>query len=488
MVKRIRKITLVLPNALWSGVRRFNIHPYSLCILASVLRNRYEVVILDANLLNLSPEEAAERIAMGSPDVVGVSCMSIEYAKAAHLLAKLVKEKMPQVITVLGGVYPTVLPEFALKDEHFDYLILSEGEYRFRRLLEAIESGYDCTALEGTACRNGRAMVINPVTDYIDDLDSIPLPAYDLVDFSAYANQHNQYSLYNNPRVHPYAVTVTSRGCPFDCVFCSSKTIQGRKCRMRSSENVLREIDWLVQQFHIQELIFLDDNLMLDRNRVIRILTGLIERNYGIKWKATNVPTFFLDEELLTLMKQSGCYQITLPIESGNEHVLKEVIHKPLKLTKAREVIDVAKRLDLEIASLFVIGLPGETWDQILDTIRFADEIDVDWVAFSIATPLPQTDLFKLAREKGFIDPKFDFSDFEYFGFGHGSISTDEFTPSELQMLRAIEWDRINFKTKEKQETIARMNSITLDEVHQWRVSTRRNCGVNVQYKNRSSA
>ena len=479
----IRKVLIALPNAQWSGTRQFNIHPYAACILASVLRDRYEVRILDANLENLTLEESVSRILEFSPDVVGISSMSIEYAQSCHQLAKLLKERSEKTITVMGGAYPTLLPEVAAQDENIDYVVLSEGERRFPELLDALQEGCSLEDMDGIAFLEKGRVRINPQRSFIEDLDSVPFPAYDLVDFHGYADRHNRYSLYNNPRHLPYGVIMSSRGCPFHCVFCSSNHIHGRKCRMRSAQNVLEEIDLLVRERGVKEIIFLDDNLLLDRKRFVEILNGLRDRNYDLRWKATNIPAFSLDDDLLDLMKATQCYQVTLPIESGNEEVLRNIIRKPLNLKKAVKVIESAKKRGFEVACLFVIGLPGETWDQILETVNFADSIDVDWVVFSIATPLPKTELYEIAKRMGYLEPDFNFSDFRFFGFGHGSITTDEFTPQELQMLRAIEWDRINFRTEEKRKKIALMNSISLEEVRLWRTSTRRNTGGYVKYE-----
>jgi anaerobic magnesium-protoporphyrin IX monomethyl ester cyclase len=482
----IKKILLVIPNALWSGVRLYNIHPYAASIIAATIRDKYSVEILDANLKNSSLDETIRKIKESSPDMVGLSTMSIEYAKSSHKLAARIKKEMPKITIVMGGAYPTLLPELAIKDENIDYIVLSEGEVRFPKLIDSLNKGLDIAKMEGIAFRKNNKPIINMHTEYQTDLNKIPFPAYDLVNFEDYSKSNNQYSLYNNPRYLPYAVTISSRGCPFKCVFCSSKNISGRKFRWRSAENVLKEIDWLVKEYGIKELIFLDDNLLVKRKRIETILNGLIDRNYDLHWKAINVPTFALDDNLLRLMKKSGCYQVSLPIESGNSHVLKNIIHKPLDLDKAREVIKLAKKYEFEIICCFVIGFPGETWDQILESVNLGDELNVDWVVFNIATPLPKTELYEIAKEKGYLELGFNYSDFKFFGYGHGSITTEEFTPTELQMLRALEWDRINFKTKEKQEKIAMMNSISMEQLHKWRVSTRRTIGVNVDYSNAS--
>jgi len=483
----MKKIMLVIPNALWAGHRLYNIHPYASAIIASAIRDKYDVQILDANLSDRSMEYIMGKISDYSPDLIGISTMSIEYAEASHMLTSQLKKVMPEIQIIMGGSYPTLLPELAMKDGNVDYLVLQEGEFRFPKLLESIENNErDIDKLEGIAYRKNKKPIINKPTGYPEDLDKIPFPAYDLVNFKDYSSRNNKYSLYNNPRYLPYGVTITSRGCPYFCNFCSTVNIHGRKIRYRSPENVLAEIDWMVEEYGIKELIFLDDNLLLNRKRIVTILNGLIERNYDLHWKAINVATFALDDELLGLMKKSGCYQVSLPIESGNPRVLRKIIRKPLNLQKATKVVDMAKKWGMEIICCFVIGFPGETWDEIMDSVNLADEIDVDWVVFNIATPLPRTELFETAKNGGYLERDFNYSDFEFFGYGHGSITTDEFTPKELQMVRALEWDRINFKTKEKQEKIAIMNSITMDQLQKWRVSTRRTIGVNVDYEEKT--
>jgi anaerobic magnesium-protoporphyrin IX monomethyl ester cyclase len=483
----IKKVLIVIPNARWSGIRQYNTHPYAACLVAATIKDKYEVEILDTNLKNHSLDYTIDKIKETAPDLIGLSSMSIEYSQSSHKLTALIKKELPEITIVMGGAYPTLLPEVVFKDKNIDYLVLAEGEIRFPKLLDSLNNGLDTDKLDGIASRKNDKPIINAPIGYENDLDKIPYPAYELVNYEDYSTKNNQYSLYNNPRYLPYGVTITSRGCPFKCVFCSSKDIMGRTVRNRSAENVLKEIDWLVKEYGIREVIFLDDNLFLNKERIKAILNGLIERNYDLHWKAINVPAFSLNDELMGLMKKSGCYQVSLPIESGNEHVLKNIIRKPLNLKKACEVIDLAKKYEFETIACFVIGLPGETWDQILDSVNFADKINVDWVVFNIATPLPNTELYDIAKKGGYLEPGFNYTDFEFFGYGHGSITTDDFTPIELQMLRAFEWDRINFKTKEKQEKIALMNSITMKQLHEWRVSTRRSIGVNVDYNTDSS-
>jgi MoaA/NifB/PqqE/SkfB family radical SAM enzyme len=273
-------------------------------------------------------------------------------------------------------------------------------------------------------------------------------------------------------------MTSTSRGCPFKCVFCCTESIYGSSIRYQTADRVLKEIDWLVGEYGIKEIIFLDDNLVLDRKRFVQILEGLIKRDYDLHWKSVNLATFALDDELLELMVESGTYQLLLPVESGNQHVLTNLLRKPLRLEKVPGIVKKAKELGLETQAGFIIGTPGETWDQIRDTFRFAEQLDVDMVVFHVATPLPRTHLTQMAIDHGALPADFSFHPDHFFGFGKGVLTTDEFTPELLQMARALEWDRINFPTLEKRKRFIKIAGISLEELEDWRKQTLRKAGI----------
>ena len=190
-----------------------------------------------------------------------------------------------------------------------------------------------------------------------------------------------------------------------------------------------------------------------------------------------------MDEPLLEKMKESGCYQITLSIESGSPHTLR-LMKKPVILEKTYPLIKKIKELGMDIICRFIIGYPGETWDDIRQTFRYAEEIDVDYVLFSIATPFERTEMYEVAKRDGNLPSDFSFENPKYYGFGKGLITTKEFTPSELEILRAFEWDRINFKTEAKKKKITELCGITLEELDIWRKETRRNLGVDVEAAN----
>ena len=474
------KIVLTQPNYAWLGKRALQMPPYTLALLNACLKQEHDVQLFDPNYNNRTEKEVFQFFQEAQPEIVGVSSISTEYIKAAKLLTAIIKEASPNSIVIQGGTIPTVTLETAMKDPNVDYWIIGEGELRLPRLLEELGKRQpDLSSIDGLAYWEDGVAKISPPGGFIEDLDSVPFADYGNLSLLDYGNKVLKYSPQLLPRKFPYAVTVTSRGCPYRCVFCAASTVSGRKIRFRSASNILNEIDMLYQA-GVREIIFLDDHFLGNRKRAVEIMQGLMARKYDLTWKCVNLTIFLLDREILELMKESGCYQMTLSIESGNQHVLDKIIKKPVKLTAVPGILDVAKSLGFETIANFVIGFPGETWEQIRETFRFAESINADLVNFHVATPMPQTELMEICLRDGYLPKDYSIEESVPAGYAKGLISTTEFTPSELEILRAFEWDRINFSSAERRETIARIEGISLQEMEQWRVNTRRKYGVNV--------
>ena len=473
---------LAIPNTRWFGNRHSPMFPYTQGIINASLKDRYDVRILDADLENLSSEDVGRRIRDYQPDVVGISCMSMGYYTNFREVASLTKQECPDSTVVVGGIFPTQIPNALMKDGNVDFSVLGEGEFRFPELLRRLQREEGVDDMDGLAFRSGGDVMVNGVESYVQNLDDVPLPSYKGIDFDSYANQGVKYNLYLYPKRFPHAVTTTSRWCAFDCTFCSSKAINGPKIRYRSSDSVLKEIDELVEM-GVKDVIFLDDNLYLNKPRINKILDGLIERGYDFGWKSSSAAVYALDGSLLEKMAQSGCYQVAFAIEAGTQEAL-DLMKKPKGiLGNVGGLVRKTKSLGLNANGMFVIGTPGETWAQIRETFKLAEELDLDYSAFSIATPLPQTELFRTAKEREFLPPGFDFDEEHFRGFSRANITTPDFTPTELETVRAYEWDRINFATEEKARKIAEMGGLSMEEVEKWRVSTRRGLGVEVEYE-----
>ena len=474
------KILLTQPNYAWFNKRTWKMPPYTLAILNACLEKEHNVQLLDPNYSNMSKEEVLNYIKEADPEIVGVSSVSTEYIKASRIMNTIIKEASPNSIVIQGGIIPTVMLKSAMRDPNVDYWIIREGEFSFPGLLKELKNSQpDLSLIDGLAYWENGIAKINPPNEFIEDLDSIPLPNYGNLNLIDYGNRVLKYSAGLLPRKFPYAVTITSRGCPYRCIFCAASTVSGRKIRFRSASSVLNEIEML-HKIGAREIIFLDDHFLGDRKRAIEIMHGLIKCKYNLTWKCVNLTIFDLDKEILDLMKNSGCYQMTLSIESGSQYVLDKIIKKPVKLVNVSEIMDMAKSIGFETIANFVIGFPGETWEQIRATFRFAESINVDLVNFHIATPLPKTELMEICLREGCLPKEFDIDENPTYGYSKGLISTTEFNPFELEILRAFEWDRINFATPVRKKAIARIEGISIQELEQWRINTRRKCGVNV--------
>ena len=473
------RLVLFIPNTRWKGKRPWTMIPHAATILTALLKDLFDFMIIDANGANLPEELCKSQLQAFTPDAILVSALSVEYHAQYHAALAIAKEACPNATTVLGGVYPTVLGEEALKDPNVDYIFLGHAEERIVDFLNLLFNGENSSVRNlagvGFVDLNGK-QVINPVTTYIGDVKQPVQPDYSLLDMKPYLVQDSIMYQCNSDR--PSASIITSYGCPANCVFCAARTISGRRVLYRPVEHVMEEVDYLVKELGVRELIFLDDALISNRKRIIALLEAIIERNYGLIWKAGTVAAWHLDDDLLKLMKKSGCVLVNISVESGSSRVLKEIIRKPLKLEIVAPLVKKCRDLGIPCGANFVIGFPGETWDEIRETFHFAELCDFDVVHFHIATPLPKTDLYHIAKDQQLLPNDFSFTDPQFFGYAQGFITTDEFSPFELSVLRAFEWDRINFSTPEKATRVQKLYQVTEAQLNEHRRNTRRKLGV----------
>lgn len=476
------KIVLFLPNTRWYGKRPWLLIPHSALLLTSIIKARFDFCILDANAVDLSEEECLVQLKEMNPKIFLVSGVSVEYFQQYHKSFELAKLANKDCITVFGGVYPTVMGEEALEDTNIDYIFIGHAESRAPEFLQFLLDGEYASAkkLAGVGFREkSRGTVINPISYFLSDIKSneaVVKPDYSLIDIKTYLKR--QIRDYNYNFLGTTAVLLTSYGCKYNCVFCASRTIRGKGVVFRPVEHVLEEIEWFMKEHGVKHLSFLDECFLEDRKRTEAILNAFIERGYNLTWKMPNVSAWHLDDELLELMKRSGCKMITVSVESGSEKVLHKIIRKPLKLDIFPGIIKKCRQLDIDIAANFIIGLPGETWDEIRQTFKLAEELDFDLVAFHIATPYPKTDLYRITKEQQLLPKDFDFRNPKYFGTSQGFITTREFSPFELMVLRSFEWDRINFKNPEKISKMAQLMNMTVEQLNEHRKQTRIKCGV----------
>ncbi|MFH1966699.1 MAG: radical SAM protein [Patescibacteria group bacterium] len=381
------KVILVSPS--------FNVHtvapPLGLGYIASVLLNNgHQVEILDPSKEKLSLDEITEIIITKNPDVLGLSILTPRYNTSKELIAK-VKEKAPQIKIIVGGAHISALPEISIQDIKADYAAVGEGEYTLLELLEHLQGNRKLEDIPGLIYYQDGIIKSNLRRPNIENLDSIPFPAWHLMDPREYPPMPHQFFF----KKYPVAPIMTTRGCPHICSFCAAESIWGRKYRTRSVKNIVDEIELLVTKYGVKEIHIEDDNFTLIKKHALDVCNEIIRRKLDIVWKCPNgVRADSLDDELLAKMKESGCYQLAFGIESGNQEILNSV-NKHLDLKIIPEAVRRAKDAGLEVHGFFMIGFPNETFQTAMDTIRFSRSIGLDVANYATLAYLPGSALFR---------------------------------------------------------------------------------------------
>lgn len=465
-----KKVVLALPNFRWRDSMSnllWDYTPYGLCMLAAVIEDKYDVIIIDAYKEDLTEDEFSLRIRKEKPDIVGLTVLIDYFGKTLHRAAELVKQCNSRITVVAGGVYATTNIDKVMQDVNVDYLIAGEGEFTFPLLLDKINSKEQIQE-DGIYYRRAGNLIGKGRSKLIQDLDGLPLPAYHLLSYDKYI-QSTLKNRVNLPAAMPYSEIFTSRGCPYHCCFCQVKYILGQNFRARSAENVLKEVDWLINSYGIKSIVVMDDNFLVNRERAIKIISGFAER--GLEWKMANTAVFLVDDELLEHIAKSGCRNLSFAIESGTYRVLHEVIHKPIKSFEGViQIVRKAQSLGIYVEANFIIGFPNETWEEIRGTLRFAERLDADYVRIFTAIPLPHTELYDECLKRKCLIEGYEPENIDW---KQGFIETEEFSREDLLMLRTYEWDRINFSNPDKcNKTMAKMK-IGIDELMDIRKKTR---------------
>lgn len=449
----MRVLLIQPPYDLHADDERQAMPPLGLGYIAAVLeRAGHEVRIIDCVVEDfrrvvprpdgrrrhgLDGNDLARRIDDFRPSLVGVSCLFSAQSAAAHDVCRLAKETNPGIRTVMGGAHPSAVPEEVLADPAVDFAAVGEGELTILRLVEALERGQDRpTDPAGLAFRADGGVEVHRVSEYLADLDALPLPARHLLPMDRYFRYRSPHGAY--VKRHPCTNMITSRGCPARCSFCSIHTVWGRKFRWHSTGRVIEEIEHLIDNYGVREIQFEDDNLTMHKPRMTEICQTIIDRRLDLTWTTPNgVAIWALNEHLIELMRRAGCYHITIAVESGSQEVLKKIINKPLDLQRVPPIVNACRKLGMGVSAFFVVGFPGETKADIEKTFEFAMNMGVDQACFFTATPYPGTALFQQCLDAGMLSAPVDYTQLRV---GRPIISTPDWTAEELgEMTRAAQ-------------------------------------------------
>jgi len=363
-------------------------------MLAAVARRRgYDVHLIDAKAQGTPLEEVSARIAALRPDYLGLSATTISVNNAARIAAR-VKALVPDVVSILGGAHVSAIPERTLEAfPSIDFGIVGEGEISLFELLDRLADGLPCESVAGLAYRRDGRVHANPRAPYIDDLDALPTPAWDLLpDFP----HRFQPSLFGYPRT-PVATLITSRGCPFSCTFCDRST-SGRKGRMHSVEEVVRLCGELVDR-GTRHIMFLDDLFTVRKDRVRQLSEAFLAAGFDFTWSCNSHPNL-LDLDTMRLMKRAGCWQIAYGVESGSQRVL-DVVKREVRLPRLHETLRLTRAAGIRARGFLMLGHPTEGVDSLAETEAFLRSVELDLCQITKFTPYPGTPAYPTVHQHG---------------------------------------------------------------------------------------
>lgn len=368
-----------------------------LLYLSSVVRkNGYKTGVVEASSLGLNYEEALKQILSFSPDYVGITATTVSIFHAAKLAGK-IKEKNKDIKVIIGGPHLTAVPKETMEMfPNFDYAVIGEGEETIVELLKYLDNRGNTDDVKGIAYRyhqNG-TVGINERRKLIDDLDTIPFPAWDIL--SDFPKGYHPVAI--RCRKYPAAHLLTSRGCPHKCIFCDTSVFT-KKYRAFSAEYILEMIKILYNKYGIREILFEDDVFVIFKKRLIEICEGLLKENLKISWSCLGRANA-VKPDILKLMKKAGCWQIGFGIESGDQKVL-DFAHKRITLEQMEEAVRWTKEAGMETKGFFILGFPLETDESIMNTINFSKRIMLDDISVNLMTPFPGSEIYNIADKYG---------------------------------------------------------------------------------------
>jgi anaerobic magnesium-protoporphyrin IX monomethyl ester cyclase len=430
--------------------------PLGLMYIAAVLdKAGYKAEILDAFMTDFSFLKVGDTIEVGmpyrkireeirrrKPDIVGIASPFTCQAENAIRVGDIAKEVDSNILTVVGGPHVTAVPvEFLEEAKNIDIAVIGEGEYTMLDIVKFFEGAKKISDVQGIAYRKDGAVKQNELRPFIEDLDELPYPAYHLVDMEQYLNPRKiEYRSFKDRAVS----MITSRGCPFNCNFCSVHLHMGKKFRAHSVNYVINHVEYVINKFGVKTIFFEDDNLTFDLKRFEAICDKIIEKGIRFNWETPNgIRADYLTLSLLKKMKKSGCQSVFFGIESGDQHVLDNIINKSLNLKEVVKVAKMCKDIGISTAAFYIIGFPGEKKENMLRTVELALRLKKDFdvgMLLHVATPSLGTRLYEECKKKGYIQGELTPRAFAEVRQTRGMplISTEDFMASEVKEIAAM--------------------------------------------------
>lgn len=406
-----------LPPSGWISVEK--LPPLGLGYLAAVLENEgVEVKIFDNYLMEEDNYYIIKLLQDFDADIVGISCSTATYLSCVEI-AQLIKKYYPKKIIVTGGPHSTLFPEQILNTGFFDAVVLGEGEWIFRNLVRS-NSRQDWLNITGLMFKQNGDIISTGRANFITNLDELPMPARHLLPMDRYPK------VVEFLEVYPIYSINTSRGCPFNCSFCSVRIIWGKSYRSFSPTRIVDEIQHLVNRYGAKGIYFREDNFTLSSSRVLEICNLIKKRDIKIQWVCES-RVEHIKEDVLKEMVSAGCRAIWFGVESGSKRTL-ELIDKCIIKEDALNTFSLCRKYRVKAGASFIIGLPGEKKKDMYKTLVFADELNGYWTWFNYYLGIPGSRIYETVVKQRLYD-QIDAS-------GFARIKTEEFDYKEAMRIR----------------------------------------------------
>lgn len=365
----------------------FRFPPLGLGYIAAAMKRRgNEVELVDCTFLKF--RDAVGRVMRAKPQIVGFYSM-FSMKKTTIELADAIRQVCSDCLFVVGGPLPSWSPESFL--DTFDVVAVGEGEETMSELADCIAQEAGFSGVKGLVYRDGKRIVNTGTREFVKDLDALVFPTRELFDNEAYKKYYQNRVGYSTTSM------ITSRGCPFSCDFCS-RPIFGTDIRTRSVNNIVDEVEQ-IQALGYDRVWFADDCFTLNRMHLLDVCNEIVRRQLNVSWEClSRVDT--MDQEVADGMKRAGCIRVFFGIESGNDSVLG-IMNKHITTSQALSAVHAAKAAGLKTGAFFIVGYPGESNNTVLDTVRFASGLPLDYLSFTLPYPIPGTPLYERVKDKG---------------------------------------------------------------------------------------
>lgn len=386
------KITFIYPDL---STNSQQIH-HGIASLSAVLKQDGHQTSLIHLLKPMGREELLVRVAKESPGLVAFSATSNMFPYVQEW-AGWIKNKMASTLLICGGIHPTLAPEESLRESRLDMVCVGEGEYPLRELCRSLERDKDFTNIQSLWVKRDGKIFRNPIRPLIDPLDELPLPDRSLFDLKNLIFFQVKGEVF-----------MASRGCPYQCSYCCNHALQkvysgkGKYVRFRSVNHILKEIEEVLQKYSYVKYIYFDDDILSLKKDWFRDFCREYKSRISRPFSC-NLRADLVDEEVANLLKDAGCFQVKMGIESGNEYIRNKMLERRLSTEEIKRAYGLCHKRGMRLAAYNMVGMPFEDSSQILETIKLNAQVGVKQVGVSIFYPYFGTSLYQLCREKNLL-------------------------------------------------------------------------------------